>query len=74
MSRASVRSGLAVRLRFRTEREPLGTTVTNTFDVSPDGQRFLFTRAVGSGAAKAQRDRIVIVQNFVAELKTTVGE
>ncbi len=53
---------------------PFGPTATNTFDVSPDGQRFLFSRAVGSGAAEAQRDRIVIVQNFAAELKAKVGK
>ena len=41
-------------------------------DVSADGQRFLFTRAVGSGSAEAPLDRIVIVQNFFAELKAKV--
>lgn len=44
----------------------------NYFDVSADGQRFLFTRAVGAGAGDAAQDRIVIVQNFTAELKAKV--
>ena len=48
---------------------PFAPTNTNSFDVSPDGQQFLFTRSVGSTSADAQHDRIVIVQNFVAELK-----
>ena len=47
-------------------------TFTNSFDVSPDGQRFLFTRAVSRGNADAQQDRIVIVQNFLTELRAKV--
>ncbi|MBL0169823.1 MAG: protein kinase [Gemmatimonadaceae bacterium] len=42
------------------------------FDVSADGQRFLVTRPVGSGTGDAAKDRIVIVQNFAAELKAKV--
>ncbi len=49
--------------------DPIGT---HNFDVSADGQRFLFTRAVGSGAGAAMQDRIVIVQNFAAELRAKV--
>ena len=52
--------------------QPFGPGATNFFDVSADGQRFLFTRAVGSGSAEAQPDRIVIVQNFLAELRAKV--
>ena len=35
-------------------------------DVHPDGKRFLMTRAAGAGAL--QRDELVIVQDFFAEL------
>ncbi len=51
---------------------PYAPGPTNHFDVSADGQRFLFTRAVGSVAADAAQDRIVIVQNFAAELRGKV--
>jgi hypothetical protein len=51
---------------------PYGPSSTNPFDVSADGQRFLFTRAVGSGASDAAKDRIVIVQNFTTELRAKV--
>ena len=51
---------------------PYGPTFTNPFDVSADGQRFLFTRAVGSGTGDAAQDRIVIVQNFTTELRAKV--
>jgi serine/threonine-protein kinase len=40
------------------------------FDVSPDGKRFLFSRGVGSGVQKP--DEVVLVQNFVEELKAKV--
>ncbi len=40
------------------------------FDVSPDGQRFLFSAAVGSTAADPEKSRLVYVQNIAAELRT----
>ena len=40
------------------------------FDVSPDGKRFLFSRGVGTGVQKP--DELVLVQNFVEELKAKV--
>ncbi len=52
--------------------EPFGPPGTYFFDVGPDEQRFLFTRRVSGGDAGAQEDRIVIVQNFTAELKAKV--
>jgi Tol biopolymer transport system component len=53
---------------------PFGPNATHLFDVSPDGKRFLFTRIAGQGGAEAQRDRLVLVQNFGAELKAKVGK
>jgi eukaryotic-like serine/threonine-protein kinase len=41
-----------------------------SYDVHPDGKRFLMTRA--AGAAALQRDELVIVQNFFQELRTKV--
>ena len=46
--------------------QPYGPTPVY-FDVSPDGRRFLFTRASNAGAF-VHRDRIVLVQNFTSEL------
>ena len=43
---------------------------TVLFDVSPDGKRFLFSRGVGSGLQKP--DELVLVQNFVEDLKAKV--
>ena len=40
------------------------------FDVSQDGKRFLFSRGVGTGVQKP--DELVLVQNFVEELKAKV--
>ena len=51
---------------------PYFPTSSTFFDVSADGQRFLFTRFVGSVAAVASQARIVIVQNFTAELRAKV--
>ena len=41
-----------------------------SYDVHPDGKRFLMTR--GAGAAALQRDELVIVQNFFEELTAKV--
>jgi hypothetical protein len=51
---------------------PYGPTATNYFDVSVDGKRFLLTRSVGSGDRVASQDRLVIVQNFLTELRAKV--
>ena len=51
---------------------PYFPTTTAFFDVSADGQRFLFTRFVGSGAGVAAQERIVIVQHFAAEIRAKV--
>ena len=48
-----------------------GPARNHHFDVSADGQRFLVTRAVGSGTGDAVQ-RIVIVENFLTELKAKV--
>jgi eukaryotic-like serine/threonine-protein kinase len=40
------------------------------FDISPDGQRFLFTRLVGSGGPA--REELIVVQNFFDELRAKV--
>ena len=48
----------------------LVTAAGQYFDVEPDGKRFLFTRPVG--ASVAQPDELVLVQNFVEELKARV--
>lgn len=44
-------------------------TVGGGFDVSPDGQRFLFSAAVGSATALREQPRLVYVQNLAAELR-----
>ena len=41
------------------------------YDVSPDGKRFLMIKE-GSGSAKQPADRIVVVQNWLEELKRLV--
>ena len=51
---------------------PFGPLQTSTFDVSPDGQRFLFTRARKREGDDVQQDRLVIVQHFLTELKAKV--
>ena len=66
---AAFTTGTPKRLFSVVPYDPIGT---HNFDVSADGQRFLFTRAVGSGTGGATQDRIVIVQNFAAELKAKV--
>ncbi|MHB1095944.1 MAG: protein kinase domain-containing protein [Gemmatimonadaceae bacterium] len=52
--------------------EAYGPLGLHQFDVSPDGQRFLFSRAA-AGAARGDRgDELIVVQNFFAELKAKV--
>jgi serine/threonine-protein kinase len=47
---------------------PFAPIATNYFDVSPDGRRFLFSRAKNGGGAP-RSDNLVLVQNFFEELK-----
>ncbi len=47
-----------------------GFNAQGSYDVHPDGKRFLMTRA--AGAAGLQRDQLVIVQNFFRELRAKV--
>jgi Tol biopolymer transport system component len=42
------------------------------FDISPDGQRFLFTRLVSSGVPV--REELIVVQNVFDELRTKVRQ
>ncbi len=44
-----------------------------TFDIAPDGRRFLMIKQGGSDGAAAPQNRIVFVQNWVEELKTRVS-
>jgi hypothetical protein len=50
--------------------EQFGPIAANYFDVHPDGRRFLFTRAVGRLSDRP--DEMIVVQNFVEELKAKV--
>ena len=38
-----------------------------SFDVSPDGKRFIMARAAGGAAQRT--DELIVVQNFFEELK-----
>ena len=54
------------------EEAPLIPIFSRTFDISPDGQRFLLIKEAGAiGDASAAR-RIVFVQNWIEELKRLV--
>jgi serine/threonine-protein kinase len=44
------------------------TTFHRQYDVTPDGERFLFMRRVGTG----QQSKMILVQNFLEELKRRV--
>jgi eukaryotic-like serine/threonine-protein kinase len=44
----------------------------NLFELHPDGKRFLFSRIIGSGSAGDVGDELVIVQNFLTELRARV--
>jgi serine/threonine-protein kinase len=48
-----------------------GGNVGRTYDISPDGQRFLMIKA-GGGSGQAGAPQIVIVQNWLEELKRLV--
>jgi Tol biopolymer transport system component/tRNA A-37 threonylcarbamoyl transferase component Bud32 len=48
-----------------------GGNVGRTYDISPDGQRFLMIKA-GGGSGLASAPQIVVVQNWLAELKRLV--
>jgi hypothetical protein len=43
--------------------------IGRTYDVSPDGQRFLMIRPSGGGVKATARSNIVIVQGWFEELK-----
>jgi hypothetical protein len=43
-----------------------------TFDIAPDGRRFLMIKEGGSDASAAPQNRIVFVQHWVEELKRLV--
>ncbi len=49
-----------------------GPVGQNVFDVSPDGRRFLFTRAEAGAQGTDRGDEMIVVQNFFAELKAKV--
>ena len=50
----------------------VGNSSPRTYDVSPDGQRFLMLKQVASPDQSAAPARIVVVQNWVEELKRLV--
>ena len=50
---------------------PVGVT-SNSFDVAPDGQRFLLLKDSGAGDAVAQTPRIMLVLDWTDELKRLV--
>ena len=54
----------------------IGLTDIATYDVSRDGQRFLVVDEADAATGVAQAGRIVIVQNWLEELKrlVTVGK
>jgi serine/threonine protein kinase/Tol biopolymer transport system component len=64
----SFTSGLPKRLFALNAYAPI---TNNLYDVGADGQRFLFSRAAGSGGDAP--DELVIVLNFFEELKATVA-
>jgi serine/threonine-protein kinase len=49
-----------------------GPLFQHSFDVSPDGRRFLFSRAAAGSARGDRGDELIVVQNFFAELKAKV--
>ena len=50
----------------------VGNSSPRTYDVSPDGQRFLMLKQVASPDQSAAPARIVVVQNWMEELKRLV--
>ena len=45
-----------------------------TYDVSPDGRRFLMIKSAPTPAQPAAPDRVVIVQNWFEELKAKLPQ
>jgi len=52
--------------------QPPGVGAT-TYDVSPDGRRFLMIKSASAGIANVAPFRFVIVENWVEELKRLVA-
>jgi hypothetical protein len=52
--------------------DAFGPLSQHQFDVSPDGRRFLFSRATGASERGERGDELVVVQNFFAELRAKV--
>jgi Tol biopolymer transport system component len=52
--------------------ESFGPLGIYQFDVSPDGRRFLFSRARSLSGLNARVDELVVVENFISELKAKV--
>ncbi|MHB0961811.1 MAG: protein kinase domain-containing protein [Gemmatimonadaceae bacterium] len=52
--------------------EAYGPLSQHQFDVSPDGRRFLFSRAAAGVARGDRGDELIVVQNFFSELKAKV--
>ena len=44
------------------------------YTVSRDDQRFLMVRSAGAASGDAKRERLILVTNFVEELKAKVGK
>ena len=49
---------------------PIGVTHGRTYDISPDGERFLMVKEVGSAASGLSE--IILVQNWFSELEGLV--
>ena len=65
-------------LLSRPERRPdarvdrAGIDLARTYDISPDGQRFLMLKNADAPTQSSNVPRIVIVQNWLEELKRLV--
>lgn len=49
--------------------EQYGPLSQHYFEVSPDGRRFLLSRAAAGAERRERADELIVVQNFFAELK-----
>jgi hypothetical protein len=49
-----------------------GTGFGRTYDVSPDGQRFLMVKDVAGSEDPSARPKIIVVENWLEELKRLV--
>jgi hypothetical protein len=47
--------------------------LSTSYDVSPDGQRFLMVRSRGSGGDQERQAPIVLAENWLEEVKAKVG-